>query len=386
MAKNIEMSVLGSDGSYEVLYPYTIPSQVEDLLNNDTKVYIGLNEDSTPDDAFRSLYLLNVLQGKIALTLTVKDSATGTPIEGVQIACSSYCDAKGNPIAGPIETNSEGKIDVFCSVSNPTLSISDYFDIIDYSQQFSYELGNSYSAEWNVTTRNFLKMTSSTNKMFSPNVNRIDVTCVGGGGGGASGNDSGNGYSGGGGGGGYCVIQENINFIENLEYQLVVGAGGIGGISGLAHGRNATDGGNSSFLNLVANGGKAGITYNAGEGNGNGGAGFEGSAFVSSRNGLNGGNGNTYGYSSFTETVLYGGGGGGGAYGNSRVAGQGGLGYGGDGGIYITPLPTNGENGYGGGGGGHGGVETDEFDSSGLPGGNGGSGCVAMRMHLKTAV
>ena len=383
MAKNIEMSVLGSDGSYEVLYPYTIPSQVEDLLNNDTKVYIGLSEDSTPDDAFRSLYLLNVLQGKIALTLTVKDSATGTPMEGIQIACSSYCDAKGNPIAGPIETNSEGKIDVFCSVSNPTLSISGYFDIEDYSQQFSYELGNSYSAEWNVTTRNFLKMTSGTNKMFSPNVNRVDVTCVGGGGSGAFVSNG----SGQGGNGGFCVVQENTDFNFNIGYSLIVGSGGMAVSDYDEQNVNGKDGGQTSFLNVIANGGGGGYAYGDkisnpnrylvnSNGNGIG-------AYWSDQTNPYYGRiaatvGNVMGYSSFTETVIYGGGGGGCLCYNGSEWDSEGAGYGGKGGFKTQS--TTGQNGFGGGGGASG-----DINSWGT-GKTGGSGCVAIRMHLKTAV
>ena len=395
MSKNIEMNILGDDGQYETLYPYTIPEQVQDLLNNDTKEYIGLTTSATPDDAFRSLYLMNVLGDKCSFTIKFVTATTQTPLEGLPVTCSSYIDSKGNPVSGPLYTNSQGEISTFFKGGSVKLSISGFIDLQNWSQTYQVSNGEQYNYTVKLTTVNFKKWTSTINNIkFSNNVNQMDVTVVGGGGGGGKGQEvSGQLGGGGGGGGGYCTIQEKVSFSINNNYQVVIGAGGNGG-----------NGGNSSFLGVAASGGVLGgdaLVYTAsgetlhqgygGKGNGKGGNGSwktgQYGSYVAPVKAIDG---SVYGYSSFTETVLYGGGGAGGNCGRSNEqsyidAGyfNGGNGYGGDNntlGNYNDG--GNGVNGYGGGGGGANiWSDWDGRDNVASPG-IGGSGCVAIRMHL----
>ena len=286
MSKNIEINYK-EDSGYEVLYPTTIPDQVINLLTDSTKTYIGLDHSSTPDDAFRSLYLLNVLSDKASFRLTVK-TAGGTPIANLPVTCNKYLDGNSNPVAGPLYTDENGVIDTFFANGNVTLSVTGYADLENWSQQYSVVNGEQYEEEAALTTRNFLKWTSSTTTKFSSNVSRVDVSCCGGGGGGggAQGYSGRNVGTGGGGGGGYASMEEKVTFVINNNYSIIVGAAGVAGISRDSSTRKATDGGdggNSSFLTIEAQGGKGGkaAVFNSsndsisigagGEGNGKGG-------------------------------------------------------------------------------------------------------------------
>ena len=395
--KNIEMNVKTSTG-YDLFYPATESRQVLNLLTDSTKTYIGLDASATPDDAFRSLYLLNVLSDKASFRLTVK-TAGGTPIANLPVTCDKYLDGNSNPVAGPLYTDENGVIDTFFANGNVTLSITGYADLENWSQQYSVVNGEQYEEEVVLTTRNFLKWTSSTTTKFSSNVSRVDVSCVGGGGGagGAQGYERGNIGTGGGGGGGYASTKENVVFVINNNYPIVVGAGGGAGIFKNSSTQDATDGGNggnSSFLTIEAQGGKGGkaAVFNSsndsisagagGEGNGNGGNGV-----LPSNNGNNGGNGQGNIYDSFTAMKSIGGGGGSGsAYKepNYRTGGNGGTPGGGKGGANAGDASA-GVSGIGGGGGsGYGYIENSEYSPVRIMASmSGGSGCVAIRMHLK---
>ena len=397
MSKNIEINYK-EDSGYEVLYPTTIPDQVINLLTDFTKTYIGLDPSSTPDDAFRSLYLLNVLSDKASFRLTVK-TAGGTPIANLPVTCNKYLDGNSNPVAGPLYTDENGVIDTFFANGNVTLSVTGYADLENWSQQYSVVNGEQYEEEAALTTRNFLKWTSSTTTKFSSNVSRVDVSCCGGGGGGggAQGYSRGNVGTGGGGGGGYASMEEKVTFVINNNYSIIVGAAGVAGISRDSSTRKATDGGdggNSSFLTIEAQGGKGGkaAVFNSsndsisigagGEGNGKGGNGV-----LPSRNGNNGGSGQGNIYDSFATIKSVGGGGGSGsAYKepNYKTGGNGGAPGGGKGGANAGDASAGVSGTGGGGGSGYGYVENSEYHPvrvmASMPGG---SGCVAIRMHLK---
>ena len=397
MSKNIEINYK-DDSGYEILYPTTESRQVLNLLTDSTKTYIGLDPSSTPDDAFRSLYLLNVLSDKASFRLTVK-TAGGTPIANLPVTCNKYLDGNSNPVAGPLYTDENGVIDTFFANGNVTLSVTGYADLENWSQQYSVVNGEQYEEEAALTTRNFLKWTSSTTTKFSSNVSRVDVSCCGGGGGGggAQGYSSRNVGTGGGGGGGYASMEEKVTFVINNNYSIIVGAAGVAGISRDSSTRKATDGGdggNSSFLTIEAQGGKGGkaAVFNSsndsisigagGEGNGKGGNGV-----LPSRNGNNGGNGQGNIYDSFTAIKPVGGGGGSGsAYKepNYRTGGNGGTPGGGKGGANAGNASAGASEIGGGGGSGYGYIENSEYTPvrvmASMPGG---SGCVAIRMHLK---
>ena len=368
MAKNIEMQVLGSNGSYEILYPVTDQSLVINLLNEDTKTFLGLESTATADDAFRYIYTSVNLQGKALIHLTVQTSG-GNPLSNIVVTSEQFCDIKGNPIDS-YTTGSDGKVDVFVDESTGNLTIDNYGDIETITVPFSVSLTEISSQTITVNIRNFVLYNSTTNIRFSDNVNQIDVTVVGGGGGGgaAGGGSTSNRTEpgcGGGGGGGYCVVQEKVSFNKNENYLVTVGSGGT----------SNNNGGQSNFLTLNASGGNGGVKGNddasggGGAGNGYGGHG----AYDVRGTGTNGGNGSVNGYSSFTEVTLYGGGGAGGGGRWREDTAIGGLNYGGKAGQNAT--------GYGGGGGG------GNWDISGSSysrgnGGRGYSGCVAIRMYL----
>ena len=366
------------------------PLNKETLLQDSTeKEIFGDIADRTVDEAFMGIMgkIALIMQNVASMTLTVTDMA-GTPLQGVYV--SGIFDEDGNAVA----TNASGQIVGYVAEGTTNLSVSGYADIINYSEQFEAVKGQSYTKTIAVTTRNFLKITSTQNVRFSGNVDRVDVTAVGGGGSaGEAHSGSGTyGATGGSGGGGFCVVEEDVTFTPNTNYSAVVGAGG-----------NNSAGGTSSFLGVSAAGGargedaENGPSYpsggSGGAGNGNGGNGVSGDPNQQggSRRGNNGTAGSVSGYSSFTETVAYGGGGGSGGVGGDPGTG---AVYGGDGGdMYISGNydEINGKNGTDGfgGGAGSGSFGASDYGSGydyyiGNPG-RGGSGCIAIRMHLKSA-
>jgi hypothetical protein len=241
---------------------------------------------------------------------------------------------------------------------------------------------------------------------FTPtiNISNTIIIAVGGGGGGGGGNGAANDSSAGGSGGGAGVITGI--YLTNTNYNITVGAGGVGGNSAAG-----TNGGTSAFSNyIISSGGSGGYIQNTdgdgpyviagstiaittlyGGGTGNGGNG----GYANVQTNFFGGNGlpsEIYGFNSNTGYILpngnkiyFSGGGGGGKSGTSSVCqgGAPGNGYGGAfgyGSNFITwPVnnnpaqypPINSLNGldavlYGAGGGG----------GSENRGGNGGPGIV----------
>ena len=400
MSKNIEINYK-DDSGYEILYPTTESRQVLNLLTDSTKTYIGLDPSSTPDDAFRSLYLLNVLSDKASFRLTVK-TAGGTPIANLPVTCNKYLDGNSNPVAGPLYTDENGVIDTFFANGNVTLSVTGYADLENWSQQYSVVNGEQYEEEAALTTRNFLKWTSSTTTKFSSNVSRVDVSCCGGGGGGGgssvSFNYGGLYVTGGGGAGGYAKVQEDVTFNMNQSYSVIVGTGGSAGQESVrGEATNGGNGGQSSLLDIIAQGGAGGgagiiedndeMPGSGGQGNGNGGNGGA-MPFV----GQNGGNGTGFIYDGFTTTKLVGGGGGSGAsYSSSAynpsiyIGGKGGSPGGGNGQGRGQNVSA-GSDEIGGGGGSGLAYEPNTVGDilpTVYPSAKGGSGCVAIRMHLK---
>ena len=372
LAKNIEMNVQSNDGSYEVLYPQSVS---DIILNSEAlREMWGLVESTTLDDAFKYLQrqLILMQYNKAGVNVILKTSS-GTPISDITISgITANYDNTGTCV-----TNNNGEVFGYCDAGNVTVGVN-CVDMNNSTQQINAIATRMYTVELNVTLNNFIKIDSTRNDVvFSDNVERIDVTCVGGGGGGGMGRDDTTATVGpaGGGGGGYVTVQENISFTPNLSYSAIVGAGGYGHDSD----NYTSDGGQSSFNGIIANGGKLGLRYDSEEstgvyralGNGTGGSAHD-------QYGRTGSNGTVQGYLSFTELTPYGGGGGSGDYGSVHVGGM----YGGSGGSgWKGPRSTPGQNGFGGGGGGgsnnNNGVQQYRYGASG------GSGCVAIRMHLK---
>lgn len=404
------MNIKTQEQNYEILYPKTSSNQVENLLNDDTKEYIGLKQTATPDDAFRQLYLLNVLNDKCAFTISFKTAIEKKPIVNLPIKSNSFVDSKGNPVEGPLLTNEEGIITTFFKGGSITLSIDKYEDLQEWNQQYQVQNGEQYNYEIELTTINFQKYLSSGNARFSSNVKNIDICCLGGGGGagasnvpnGSIGEKIGNGGTG---GGGEVTIQENYNIVPNQIYSYIVGQGGTPGkgtdsTSWESADRDGTIGGNSSFNNEIigvgGNGGSGCKYISSGAvlwpqpgkgGTSNNGSGLNGKYFntlgIAKVSGDNGNDGLQQIFKNYEEMELSGGGGGTGAYttySGSETGGNGGNPGGGAGGKVTNG--NSGLNGYGGGGGG-GSIIKDSGYYDGKDGGAGGSGCVAIRIHLK---
>lgn len=385
------------------------PWAKETALTDETEDLIfGNHLDRTVDDAFRGLMsrISLIMANTAAITLNVR-SANGNPLRGV------YVDGVFDINGLPLKSDSSGVINGYVSEGNVVLKVSGYSDIEDFSTQFQAVKGESYTKTINLTTRNFLSLTSSGNVKFSENVQTLDVSAVGAGGGagGTEKHDSSqdsysNGTSGPGGGGGFVNNQYSVSFEANRVYPAVVGVGGLG--KKAAAGK---DGGYSELLGVRAEGGKGGemsdedFAGEGGVGNGNGAAGAKCSR-DEYRDGYDGSPGTGEYFTSFYGTGTVGGGGGSGAVGYRNSGGSypetvnGGIGgspNGGNGGN----ISRSGDEGAavngafpGGGGGGpsveithryvSGGGYTSYTLVAGTPG-NGADGVIAMRMHLRVA-
>ena len=404
MPRNIEMNVL-NNGEYEILYPQTLSECVIGLLSDETKVLMGLTSENTPDDAFRELYLSIVLDGRALINFTVVGN-DGTPCKGVQLASSNFCDGNGNKLP-TVTTDDNGKISVFVDAVSVNVSVSQYANFENWSHTYSVTFGEQYDESVTLNRYDFRLFETSGNYMFSRDIVRVDVSCCGGGGGGGSTSQGRYGsesyvYTGGGGGGGYSTVQENVSFNLDELYQLVVGAGGNSIFSW--DGGTSQNGGQSSFLGVIANGGGGGGNNSAavpgsgagGIGNGNGGDGVFANRYTNNYyvNGNNGGQGEGFIYNSLTTVINVGGGGGSGSAndmaGSGPVTVNGGIGgspNGGNGGTLITTSPfqvdaTNGIKYGGGGGSGAGrwtGRNSEDFVKSASSAGA--QGCVAIRMY-----
>lgn len=362
------------------------------LLSDESDAALfGTAADRTVDQAFYGIASrLNLIAGNQAsIRLTVLNQ-NGKPIAGIPV--SNVYTASGEQAV----TDQRGVIDGVVSEGNVKLTIIGYADIVDFSKTFSFAKGQSYTESINITTRDFLKITSSRSTKFSKNVETVDVTAVGGGGGaGTSYTRFKRDVSGGGGSGGQCVVRNSVPFSTDTPYNAVIGAGGSPGDSTSPDGKQ---GGSSSFLGVSATGGfggkgaisdmVGGSPGVGGKGNGDGADGVG----ASYSNGKNGTAGIVQGFDSFTTTTAYGGGGGSGAIGyyNRQQTGGTGGGYGGNGGDSGSSSVTNGtpglpgRDGYGGGGGS--GSTTSSSNGYGFTeSGRGGSGCIAIRIHLLTA-
>lgn len=214
-----------------------------------------------------------------------------------------------------------------------------------------------------------IKFLSSGTLVLTNNIT-IDVFLVGGGG---AGGYALTGNTASAGGGGYTKTEKSLVLNTNIEYSIIVGAGGT----------EESNGGDTSAFNVIAGGGNHGqytktAGVKGGDGGSGGGAAWAGSSNAPGNGGSDGSDGGSSGAASggtgqgtttreFGEPTgdLYAGGGGG-LYGMSSI-GTGGAGGGGDGGKNGTPNT--------GGGGGGNNSKTGSVKTSG------GSGIVIIRNH-----
>lgn len=228
----------------------------------------------------------------------------------------------------------------------------------------------------------------------------VDYLVVAGGGGGG-GSDNSDFFPAGGGGAGGALSGTFLGNIFDVR-NITIGAGGVGGLSGIGPNTNGNDGGNSSIQGITTalGGGYGGGTdksgNNGGSGGGGSGAGAPGTGTSGQgKDGDNGGGGKTqvggafpigappysgaFGGDGFKWDIddnFYAGGGASGANAGYGAA-QGGDGGGGDGGA-VSVHPQNGAVNTGGGGGGAG--QSPSYASNWFDdGANGGSGIAILR-------
>ena len=173
MAKNIEMNYLDS-GGYEVLYPKTIFSQVENLLSNTTKIDFGLTESATPDDVFQTIFSF--------LPISLKIKAHW----GNNEACSNE-KILVNTNSGRSETlitneNGEAQLTNLSSLDAP-LSIKLFTDYMDINNEAYVVSQLNLVTEANVVFqyKESNTFTSSGTGTVSPQCRRVEVVAIGGG-------------------------------------------------------------------------------------------------------------------------------------------------------------------------------------------------------------
>lgn len=342
------------------------------LLQDSTEVSLfGSAADRTIDEAFAGIagQLKLIKSDSAAITLTVQDTG-GKPIPEVLV--QGILSESGQAVY----TNTSGVVTGYIGEGAQVIKVSGYADLVDFSETVTVVKGTTINKTIKLTTRNFLKITASKSVKFSGNVNAIDVSVGSGGGAGAS--MSGYAKAASGGGGGHTKKVTGFTVKPNTPYPAIIGAGGLSQRPGeKANGAPGLAGGTSSFMGVTAEPGTGGKPEKGiesrGTGNGNGG-------YANSYSDVKPGEAGTETiYSSFTAEEKYGGGGG--ALGKSNnddtSSSAGGQPAGGAG---NSTGGVSGTDGLGGGGGAGGG--------SGILshiGGRGGNGCVAIRMHLKSA-
>ena len=413
----LRYGVYGEDGSllrYEYLALEDDPAdpgtelRKATLLQDSTEVSLfGSAADRTIDEALAGIagQLKLIKSDMAAITLTVQDT-NGKPIPEVLV--QGILSESGQAVY----TNANGVAAGYIGEGSQVIKVSGYADVADYSETLTAVKGTTISKTWKLTTLDFLKITASKSIKFSGNVKSVDCSRLGGGGGGGGGlavaNDESD--TGAGGGAGDVVEDVGIAVIANTLYPIVVGAGGKGGKnrSYVSYGGsdkppadNGSDGGSTTAFGKTAEGGKGGkggqytglITGGASS-NGKGADGVRYGEFASSK-GKNGEDGKKTVFASMTTTEKSGGGGASGGGGRNYNGGRatGGSPGGGKGGYSDNNYIYHGEagvDGKGGGGGGGGSAcwysnSDDEFGSGAGDGGRGGNGCIAIRMHLKSA-
>ena len=361
--KNITLRQKNTSGVYDKLYTKTTATQSK--LSTETAALFG---DGTSDADAALAKIADTVKSIGNVQVKVVDPS-GNPIQGARITglYGTPTTASDGTAHGVLQTNP-------ISISSPYIDLKDQTaDASGYVGSFDVLVITLPIVGENAITR----ITSSKTVKFSKDVKTVDVCCVGGGGAGGSmafNADYTNLACGGGGGGG-IVNATNIAVTPLIDNSLIVGSGGNYKDGGYTGG----NGGTSSFLNIVANGGFGGTGKIGGNGNlagGNSGA-------VGCGNGGNGEqNGGNSTVSEFNDsTTYYSGGGGGGSASQSGSAKTGGSPNGANG-ARFTLAATNAK-GPGGGGGGAFGYRPDSGSTGySAKGSSGGPGLVAIRFHF----
>lgn len=361
-----------SSGAYDTLYVNTTATRT--FVSSSINTKLGLTNGNIDQAIAR---VVSDLKNTGLIHVRVTDNS-GVPIVGAVIT----------GLENTVTTGENGEVFGRIGTATSMTVTPPYADFIPKTVSLS-----TYVSSFNIfivrldriadgTTNRY---SNSTILRFSNNVDSVDVCCVGGGG-------AGGGYTAysqnGGGGGGAIVNSYNIAVTPDTNYPLIVGSGGLyersAGTSG-GGSASAADGGETSFMGVVAAGGKGGQATAGGA------AGAEGCG-----NGGHVANGEASTIGEFDD-LQYSGGGGGGYSSNANFNPPQAIPYyaggepnGADGASvrYIMGREETRAAGIAGIGGGGGGMATSPASSSTstrtiIDGSSGGNGIVVVRIHFK---
>ena len=362
--------------------PHRVTAEQVPYDNSRTELASGTTQGAI-DELYARMY------GDLKVQVQVYETGTTTPISGVIVTgvvseTGGVCYANEDGIAiGYILSDAES--------ATATVKVgTDYIDLTGQtSQQVTVNKGVTANATIYATrvsnpSGKIETFTSSTQKMFTDKVNRVDVHALGAGAGGSSGcgsftyNGTGSGdwsatyvaYGGHGGGEGKNTFKQAVSFTPNKLFQITVGDKGVGGASPGSSSssqskRSGTSGGSSSCLGVTASCGSINATIGADKGQ---------SSLYPSENAQMAKSNSTHQFNDESLPLIGGGDGGGGAASleGTKSASSGGSPNGGNGGGNTAKGPG------GGGGGGNGSVSVYNGSAtySGTAGGDGGPGAV----------
>ena len=361
-----------SSGAYDTLYVNTTATRT--FVSSSINTKLGLTNGNIDQAIAR---VVSDLKNTGLIHIRVTDNS-GVPIVGAVIT----------GLENTVTTGENGEVFGRIGTATSMTVTPPYADFIPKTVSL-----NTYVSSFNIfivrldriADNTINRYNSSTTLRFSNNVASVDVCCVGGGG-------AGGGYTAysqnGGGGGGAIVNSYNIAVTPDTNYPLIVGSGGLyerSAGTGGGGSASAADGGETSFMGVVAAGGKGGQATAGGA------AGAEGCG-----NGGHVANGEASTIGEFDD-LQYSGGGGGGYSSNANFNPPqeipyyaGGEPNGADGASvrYIMGREETRAAGIAGIGGGGGGMATSPASSSTsvrtiIDGSSGGNGIVVVRIHFK---
>lgn len=366
-----------SSGTYDTLYVNTTATRT--FVSSSINTKLGLTNGNIDQAIAR---VVSDLKNTGLIHIRVTDNS-GVPIVGAVITGleNTVTTGENGEVFGRIGTATSMTVTPpYADFIPKTVSLSTYVSSFSI---FIVRLDKIADGTIN-------RYSSSTTLRFSNNVASVDVCCVAGGG-------AGGGYTAysqnGGGGGGAIVNSYNIAVTPDTDYPLIVGSGGLYERSvgtGGGGSASAADGGETSFMGVVAAGGKGGQATAGGA------AGAEGCG-----NGGHVANGEASTIGEFDDpnivSLQYSGGGGGGYSSNANLNPPqeipyytGGEPNGADGAAvrYIRGREETRAAGVAGIGGGGGGMACSPASSSTsvrtiIDGSSGGNGIVAVRIHFK---
>lgn len=217
------------------------------------------------------------MYGDLKVRIQVYETGTTTPISGVAVTGISdelggvlYADDSG--VAEGVVLSDEDNAQATVQVDTRYIDLTGQTSETVTVQKGVLKEVTLYATRVSNPSGKIEEFTSSTQKMFTDKVKRVDVHSVGAGAGGSRGRgdateSTGTGRGGWGGGMGESFYVNSVAFSPNKLYSLVVGKGGDGasssGTSTVVSSEDGKAGGNSSFIGITGKGGSPNATRGA---------------------------------------------------------------------------------------------------------------------------